>query len=125
MSLAVHAQAQDVLPPSGGMDDHVGRKKLLGGMTSRQFDAKIVERENVLMRREEYGRARSQPSMESTLPMKWKSGSSWNPEGDESTFRTSNQVMNAGERIGHRNPFENARRLGRNRSVMRSQIVLG
>lgn len=124
-ALVLNPGDQDVLPPSGGMDDHVGRKKLLGGMTSRQFDAKIVERENVLMRREEYGRARSQPSMESTLPMKWKSGSSWNPEGDESTFRTSNQVMNAGERIGHRNPFENARRLGRNRSVMRSQIVLG
>ena len=124
-ALVLNPGDQGVLPPSGGKDDHVGRKKLLGGMTSRQFDAKIVERENVLMRREEYGRSRNQPSMESTLPMKWESGSSWNPDGDKSAFRTSNQVMNAGERIGHRNPFDNARRLGRNRSVLRSQIVLG
>ena len=99
-----------------------GYKKRLGGMSSHQFDAKIVERENELMRREEYGRSRSRPAMESTLPIAWESGSSWNPEGSESAFRTSNQVMNAGERI---NPFENARRLGRNRSVLTSQIVLG
>ena len=102
-----------------------GYKKRLGGMSSHQFDAKIVERENELMRREEYGRSRSRPAMESTLPIAWESGSSWNPEGSESAFRTSNQVMNAGERIGYRNPFENARRLGRNRSVLTSQIVLG
>ena len=48
-----------------------GYKKRLGGMSSHQFDAKIVERENELMRREEYGRSRSRPAMESTLPIAW------------------------------------------------------
>ena len=104
----------------------VGNRKLLGGMTSRQFDAKIIERENVSMCREKKcSQSRSQPAMKSTLPIAWEQGSSWNPEGNGSNMRTSSQVMNSGERIGHRNPFENARRLGRNRSVLQSQIVLG
>ena len=100
-------------------------KKHLGGITSSEFDAKIMQRENVQMRREEYSRFRTQPAMESTLPISWEKGSSWNPEGKEATYKTSNQIMNAGERIGHRYPFENARRLGRNRSVLKSQITLG
>lgn len=106
-------------------DDIKPYRKLLGGITSREFDAKIVQRENLQMRREECSRFRTQPAMESTLPISWEKGSSWNPEDQADTYKTSNQVMNAGERIGYRYPFQNARRLGRNRSVLKSQIRLG
>ena len=69
---------------------------------------------------------RVQPSMVSTLPIGWEHGSSWNPT-PENAFQTSSQRQNEGKSVAERNLFDNrnSRRLGRNRSVLKSNIVLG
>jgi len=80
---------------------------------------------------EEYAatvRSRIQPAMVSTLPIGWDSGSSWNPT-PENSFQTSLQRQHSGQVCGSgsKNNWEgkNTRRLGRNRSVLKSQIQLG
>ena len=68
---------------------------------------------------------RVQPSMVSTLPIGWEKGSSWNNKS-ENRFETSSQRQNTGKVVAKHSTLDHRnRRLGRNRSVLRSQIVFG
>ena len=100
-------------------------RRQLGGISQRTFDAALQRREEKMAQHQaKRVPGRMQPSMRSTLPIGWEDGSSWNPDAD-ARLRTSYQTQNAGERIGYRSNLEGTRRLGRNRSVLKSQIVLG
>ena len=91
------------------------------------FDTRLKRREAILADQQAGKMSRPQPSMASTLTLGWGAGSSWNPATTTGeTYRTSYQTQNSGQKIGGtKGLVGRSRRLGRNRQVLKSSIVLG